>query len=450
MLHDVFISYSSRDKVIADAVCHFLEQGGIKCWIAPRDIAPGFDYADMIEDAIHSAKLFVIIFSDNSANSQWVKGELNLAFTEQIPIIPFKIDTSEVAGSNKLILNKTHWIDAYPKYEAKLDLLVHSAQAILNKEPFPGKKNSEEGASKLKSTYLNKAELLRLCKRFRYIIICVAFIVIIMTSLLFLPGEKSNEPIIVNNIEFNKGIMNDKQIKAITSILEGMIEVKGGAFIMGNPEKIDHEGLRAEDDKLSDSQHTVFLDDFLICEIELTQGQLEPFIQIESMVKQVGAHKPLDYLSWDQCVTIVDTLRAMTGINFDLPTEAQWEYAARGGLQGICAEFMYSGSDDSLSVGWILSENSLQQIHEGKGKKGNELGLYDMTGNVAEWCKDAYSEYPSWDVSNPCTLNGDTKIIRGGSVISDRLHAKVYTRAQWHHSFQRSFTGMRLVINKTK
>ena len=55
MLHDVFISYSSRDKVIADAVCHFLEQGGIKCWIAPRDIAPGFDYADMIEDACREA-----------------------------------------------------------------------------------------------------------------------------------------------------------------------------------------------------------------------------------------------------------------------------------------------------------------------------------------------------------------------------------------------------------
>ena len=316
---------------------------------------------------------------------------------------------------------------------------------------MPCKKNSGGDGAQSGSIEHKKAILFRFCKRFRYIIIlCVTFIAIIVSSLLYLTQIKSTETFIVNNIIFKRGAMHDKQIEALTSILEGMREVKGGTFLMGNPGRIDQEGLRTEEDRLSDSRHMVFLDDFIIGDIELTQGQLEPFIQIQSMVKQAGADKPLDYLSWDQCMAIVDTLKMMTGINFDLPTEAQWEYAARGGSQGIHKESLYSGSDDPFSVGWILGENSLQQIHKGKGKNGNDLGLYDMTGNVAEWCKDAYAEYPSWDVSNPCMVNGDSKIIRGGSVISDRLHSKVYTRAQWHHSFQRSFTGMRLVINKTK
>ncbi len=109
---------------MALAMSHVLEQHRIKCWVAPRDIPPGADYGDVIDEAIIACRVFVIIFSEPAAVSQWVKGELNLAFTEQKHIVPYRIDDTRLKGSLRLILNQTHWIEAYPDAESKFDELV--------------------------------------------------------------------------------------------------------------------------------------------------------------------------------------------------------------------------------------------------------------------------------------------------------------------------------------
>ena len=88
MDHDVFISYSSQDMEAAQAICHVLEQNEIRCWMAPRNIPPGADYGDVIDEAIRSCKVVIVLFSETAATSQWVKGELNIAFEEQRTIIP--------------------------------------------------------------------------------------------------------------------------------------------------------------------------------------------------------------------------------------------------------------------------------------------------------------------------------------------------------------------------
>lgn len=442
MPHDVFISYSSKDKPIADAVCHFLEADGIKCWIAPRDIPPGSDYADLIEDAIKNAKLFIIIFSNHSSCSQWVKSELNIAFTEQRPIIPFKIDEAEVLGSSRLILSKIHWIDAYPEYESKLAYLVESAKTILKKDTIRISGDSQQ----IKDQDSHKSPR----KRFGSILISIIAVIIIALGIAFyldIPHKPSSTTMCVNGIVFPTEKLSESQVKALESILNGMRFVENGTFIMGNPQKIDDENMRIDTDKYSDNTHTVTLDSFMISSTELTQNQLSAFMDIETLTKCPGPDKPVDYLSWEQCRTVADTLKALTGINFDLPTEAQWEYAARGGRQGVYRELLFAGADDPLIVGWILSENSEITAHNVGLKQPNELGLYDMTGNVAEWCKDSFAPYPVSDVSNPLSCIGENKVIRGGSAISDRNHAKLYTREQWPPSFQRSYTGMRLVIN---
>lgn len=113
MKHDVFISYSSQDKVAAQAICHTLEQNGIRCWIAPRDIPAGTEYGDLIDEAIKEATVVVIIFSENAAASSWVKGEMNIAFEEQKVIIPFRLDNTPLKGQSRVILNQKHWIDAF-------------------------------------------------------------------------------------------------------------------------------------------------------------------------------------------------------------------------------------------------------------------------------------------------------------------------------------------------
>ena len=124
MNHDVFISYSSKNPTAAQAICHELEDNGIKCWMAPRDITPGKKYGDLIDDAILTCQVFLLVYSADSLSSQWCNGELNVAFTEGKTIIPYRIDATPLKGAMRVILNQTHWIDAYPNYKTRFKDLV--------------------------------------------------------------------------------------------------------------------------------------------------------------------------------------------------------------------------------------------------------------------------------------------------------------------------------------
>ncbi len=112
MKNDIFISYSSVDKHVADAVCSTLENNGVRCWIAPRDIIPGSDWAQSIINAINSSKIMVLIFSQNSNKSSQVTKELNLAVSHNLMVVPFKIDDSKPSGSMEYFLADMHWLDA--------------------------------------------------------------------------------------------------------------------------------------------------------------------------------------------------------------------------------------------------------------------------------------------------------------------------------------------------
>ena len=135
MNHDIFISYSSKQKSIADGVCHYLEENGFKCWMAPRDISVGSEYGDLIEEAIKTSKVVVLVFSQAASISKWVKGEINVAFTEDKPILPFRIDDTEIKGSFRVMLNQMHWIDAFPKYADQLPDLLNSVCGFLGRYP---------------------------------------------------------------------------------------------------------------------------------------------------------------------------------------------------------------------------------------------------------------------------------------------------------------------------
>ena len=114
-VYDVFISYSSRNKTVVDALCHFLEEKTIRCWMAPRDILPGQDYAEAIVRAMSKIKVFILVYSNFSLSSEWVKKETNLAVTKKKIIIPFRIEDCSFAGTAmELYLNDRHWIDAVP------------------------------------------------------------------------------------------------------------------------------------------------------------------------------------------------------------------------------------------------------------------------------------------------------------------------------------------------
>lgn len=134
MGHDVFISYSTKDKVTADAICHILEENKMRCWIAPRNIASGKPYAEEILDAIQTTKIVVLVFSENSQASQFVQKEINLSFSNSKPIISFVVDESLPKGDFEYYLKTNHWLNAYPNPEEVFATLVKDASSLIGDE----------------------------------------------------------------------------------------------------------------------------------------------------------------------------------------------------------------------------------------------------------------------------------------------------------------------------
>lgn len=131
--YDVFISYSSQQKNVADAICHVLEENNIKCWIAPRDIPVGEKYAAVITRAIKECKITVLVFSEFSAVSPWVESEINIAFSNHKPIIPYKVDHTKLSDYDEfyLMLDNRHWIESIPDFRTRFNELVNTIANML-------------------------------------------------------------------------------------------------------------------------------------------------------------------------------------------------------------------------------------------------------------------------------------------------------------------------------
>lgn len=136
MTHDIFISYSSEDKAIADAVVTAFETNGLRCWVAPRDIKPGADWGDSITKAIDISKVVLLIFSGNANRSKRVLDEIYYAISEEKIILPFRVEKLDPTGAMRLHLSSRHWLDAYqPSWQAHINQLVNSAAYSLGREP---------------------------------------------------------------------------------------------------------------------------------------------------------------------------------------------------------------------------------------------------------------------------------------------------------------------------
>lgn len=132
MGHDVYICYDDKDQITADAICHVLEDNKIKCWLKTRDLGVSH-MVEGIMDAINGAQVMVLIFSSHSKHSNFVNTEVDIAFTENIPILVFKIDESKLDGGLEFFLNNKHWLDAYPNPEIKFESLIKDTSKLLGK-----------------------------------------------------------------------------------------------------------------------------------------------------------------------------------------------------------------------------------------------------------------------------------------------------------------------------
>lgn len=437
MNHDVFISYSSQDMEAAQAICHVLEQNEIRCWMAPRNIPPGSDYGDVIDDAIKSCKAVVILYSEKAASSPWVTGELNVAFEEQKTIIPFRLDKTPLKGQTRVMLNQRHWIDAYPDYKTKFNDLVKAVALAVGKDV------------QLDPTPVKPSEHLKKYKK-PIIFGIVAAIVLGLIIVLCPIAVKQLHIYSYNKQGLHVSVkgLTPEQEDALTSILDDMVLVDGGTFIMGNTEEMLDDLM--EQDSLSINPHEVELDNYYICKYEVTQKQWRAFFPTEGKCIVEGEDRDktaMDKLSWEDAKAFADTLSTITGLQFALPTEAQWEFAARGGNK--THRYIFSGHKwDATEVGWTSYEK-LKSAHEVGGKRYNELGLYDMTGNVFEWCADYFELYSKEKAVNPQgPAKGLDRVLRGGDFrIENFFDMKVTTRYHDAPFVNRNGAGLRLVIN---
>ena len=217
-----------------------------------------------------------------------------------------------------------------------------------------------------------------------------------------------------------------------------MILVKGGSFQMGATDGDDDEK----------PVHTVTLSDYYIAETEVTQGLWKAVMgeNPSSKDRGIGDNYPVNMVSWNDAQDFIKKLNAKTGRNFCLPTEAQWEFAARGGNRS--QGYKYSGSDTIDDVAWYY-DNSKSQMHPVKRKKANELGIYDMSGNVLEWCqdwykKDYYQKNPSTNPQGPSS--GSSRVLRGGSWLNSAGSCRVSFRIIGSPDGRGNYCGVRLAL----
>jgi formylglycine-generating enzyme required for sulfatase activity len=385
MKHDVFISYSSYDKQIADAICSRLENNKIRCWIAPRDILSGIEYGEAIVEAIAGCSIVVLVFSENANNSIFVRKEIERALSKGKIILPFRIENILPTKAMEFALGNTHWLDAMtPPLESHINTLIKTIYHLLK---------------------IEIREIIEVPSKS-----CV----IIKTE----PSETGPEL-----------KTRDTSVKETTT--GSIINKRDGTKLVVIPEGEFWAGSRREGEggrpfkvilpayylavfTVTNLQYARFL-----TEVNPSQKELDSWIRLENQnyIQISGAgfdaakekeNHPVIGVSW------VGANAYCNWAGLRLPTELEWEKGARGtdgrefpwGNEPIGTRCRWSGT-----CHYPETTCSVDSYEEGK----SPFGLYNMLGNVQQWCADefettAYDRYSRGDFSAP---KGNKRVLRG-------------------------------------
>ena len=233
-------------------------------------------------------------------------------------------------------------------------------------------------------------------------------------------------------------VVPDNCPEVIKKLAENMVYVEGGTFTMG---ATSEQGSDAESDEKP--AHQVTLSTYYIGKYEVTQAEWQAVMGTNPSEFK-GNNLPVENVNWDDCQEFIRKLNELTGKQFRLPTEAEWEYAARGGNKSNRTK--YAGGSDIDNVAWY-GEHSNSPTHPVGQKRANELGLYDMTGNVWEWCQDRFGYYSSASQTNPRgPATGDCRVLRGGSWCMDARFCRLSFRSYGDPGLGGDHCGMRLAL----
>ena len=234
------------------------------------------------------------------------------------------------------------------------------------------------------------------------------------------------------------GAWLDETIITVNGVSFKMIYVEAGTFTMGaTPE----QGPAYDQEKPA---HPVALSSYWIGQTEVTQALWKAVMGSNPSHFNTNLQCPVEVVSWDNCQTFISRLNQLTGMKFRIPTEAEWEYAARGGKNS--RGYKYAGSNTLDNVAWY-NENADDMTHPVAQKAPNELGLYDMSGNVWEWCQDWFGSYSGEAQINPTgPASGTERVMRGGSWNAPFGGCRLSVREEFEPSLASNFFGLRLAL----
>ena len=236
------------------------------------------------------------------------------------------------------------------------------------------------------------------------------------------------------------------KIIEVNGVIFNMIRVDGGTFVMGAS---DDDDQATPDER---PQHSVTLSDFYIGQTEVTQALWEAVMGNNPSVNKASKNHPVENVSWNDCQQFISELNQLTGLSFRLPTEAEWEYAAKGGQRS--QGYKYAGSDVLNDVAWYEGNTtSSQPVAQ---KCSNELGLYDMTGNMYELCHDWYASYSDEPQTNPQGASSSSngwRVLRGGCWQKQNSYTYEHCCRNTNRGYnsptsKNSYCGLRLVLNE--
>lgn len=375
----IFISYKRADKERVFVIKDSIEQAtGERCWIDLDGIESDAQFVEVIMNAIDDCEVFLFMRSKEH---------------------------------NKITNHSTDWTIREVNYalcEKKRIVFINLDNAPLPrwfKFMFP---NQQE---------IDSSDSIKL-KKFYDDLICWLNIAKTKSEEIAYKQFACEETITVNGVSFI------------------MIKIEGGDFTMGSTQEQVNDAYEWES-----PSHLVTLSDYMIGETPVTQA-LWQAIMGSNPSNFSGLQNPVENVSWDDCQIFIEKLNKITNRNFRLPTEAEWEFAARGGNKS--KGYKFAGSNILSSVAWY-EENSDATTHPVKQKIPNELGLYDMNGNVQEWCWDKFKLYN--DIMHEEMIGAFAKsyALRGGSWSADVRECRVSSRFFWD-SIRLDTVGLRLAL----
>lgn len=474
---NVFISYSRHDYIdehgqeipgnSVSMILEALDKNKISYWIDKEGIYSGDEFKGVLATAIEQADVFVFISSESSNKSTWTAKEINVAVYEKKFIIPVRIDDAKYNSSVKFDLVGLDFINFQSNPALALQELVKSVKKQMKNTGTDVKKVKEEIKAIEKEGYLLYAQEKRLfdelAAKKRQIgegtVTCpvcgetneVNSLYCPRCGWAFIPftSKKLDEKRLNTHRRVWSGLTSGNKAPEVPTsnlpapikeLIDNMVKVEGGTFMMGGTHEQGEEAF--SDEK---PPHKVTLSTFYIGRYPITQEQWKAVMGNNPSYFQ-GERHPVEQVDWMDCQEFVEKLSKMTGIRFRLPTEAEWEYAARGGRKS--KGYKYSGGDLLPQIAWY-NENSGGTSHEVGQKAPNELGLYDMSGNIWEWVHDWKGDYSEEALTNPTgPETGDERVCRGGGWNREHDRCRVSYRGDDQPDLRYRSLGLRVVMEK--